>query len=98
MERNKHVYQHIRKRYGPFVFIKQKTIVPSKKKKWYMLLWIAYGNIEIHAVTFLFFFKFVYDIILFERCTFSSILLRVFMTQWAHSTYPPLKFLSCQQM
>ena len=32
------------------------------------------------------------------RCTFSSILLRVFMTQWAHSTYPPLKFLSCQQM
>ena len=26
------------------------------------------------------------------RCTFSSILLRVFMTQWAHSTYPLWSF------
>ena len=49
---------------------KQNTIVPSSKQKDFhgtCCYCIAYGNIEIHAVTFLFFFKFVYDIILFEN-------------------------------
>ena len=32
------------------------------------------------------------------RFTSSSILLHIFLTQWAQFTCPPLKFLSCQQM